>query len=486
MSEDTKLTGNISGRKLFILGTASIVGPWLILTAQWIGYTGISVILAFIICGMLCLPIGLCYGELAGLFRSKGGSYEYVRAAFGKDAGYWISWFTMFTYISLIVFQIISVVTLITYSGGFEFNAVTLAGLCILMMLLMTLLNSRNINIAGSLQMVLFAFLAVAGFFFATVFITSDVWSFEWMGEFFAQGMMNFNQTLGMDTGFLIAIAALVTMFFGFELIPQFSGESSYPVNRYWKLMLGGIVFVIIFDAFICFAECGMKPIDSYGQFTNSYDFIVALYEVDGGFVSSILSRAYFGDWLSWIIIIANFCCMACCLIGFWLGGSRILHSMGTAGSLPRFFGKVNGQGVPSWGNYFVLIMVFVLTMIALSGDKWINATFSLMALGCGFTYLGVSLAFLKLKKTRPDIERPWSAPCGYAVGVIAVCSSAFMAVMMIYAIVSSALSGDYTMAMMTAVFFSVVAVLFFMMKKDQREHPDRYIEDDLLPPKSA
>lgn len=486
---DNELTGDISGAKLFVLGTASIVGPWLMLTAQWIGYTGISVVLAFVLCGLLCLPIGLCYGELAGLFKNKGGSYEYVRAAFSRDMGYWISWTTMFTYVSLIVFQLMCVANLAGYAGGWEITGFKLAGVLIAFMLLMTLLNSRDIDIAGSLQMILFAVLAVVGFFFAIMFITSGSWDMSNMGEFFNQGMMGRNDITGIDTGFIIAVAALVTMFFGFELIPQFAGESSYPVKNYWKLMLGGILFVIFFDSLICFAESGMMPFDYYGDgsvYSSSYDLIQHLYSDPGGFVSAIFADRYVGGWLSWLIIIANFCAMACCLIGFWLGASRILWSMGNAGSLPKFFGKTNPHGVPSWGNYFVLIMVFALTMIAMSGDKWINATFSLMALGCGFTYLGVSLAFLKLKKDRGDLERPWKAPAGYAVGIIAVCSSAFMAIMMIYAIVSSAVNGDLTMVLMTIVFFLVVGVIFAFLKSDQGKNPDKYAEEELLPPRET
>ena len=482
-----ELTGNISGTKLFVLGTASIVGPWLMLTAQWIGYTGVSVCLAFIACGLLCLPIGLCYGELAGLFKNKGGSYEYVRSAFNRDTGYWISWTTMFTYVSLIVFQLVCVATIVGYAGNLDISGVTLYAFVIFLMVLMTLLNSRNIEIAGSLQMVLFVVLVVSGVVSVVSFVTNGNWDLSNMGDFLQQGLISRNEVMGIDTGLLMAIAALVTMFFGFELIPQFAGESSYPVNKYWRLMLGGIIFVIIFDSLICFAEAGMAPFDYYetgATYANSYDLIQHLYSDPGGFVGAVFADQYVGSWLSWTLIIGNVCCMFCCLIGFWLGGSRILYSMGCAGSLPRFFGKTNKSGVPSWGNYFVLILVFILTMIALSGDKWINATFSLMALGCGFTYFGVSVAFLKLKKSRPDLERPWTAPAGTVVGIIASCSAAFMTIMMIYTIISSALNDDPTMLLMTVVFFAIVGVIFAYLKKDQKAHPENYDEEPLLPPK--
>lgn len=477
MSENGGLTGKVSGKKLFIIGTSSIVGPWLILTSQWIGYTGASVALAFALCGLLCIPIALCYGELAGMFKTRGGSYEYVKTAYNREAGYWISWTTMFTYIVLICFQIICVTMLTQFIVGWEFSKALIVGISVALMIVMTLLNTRNLSMATSIQTVLFFVLVAVGFLSVMSFFVNDAWSTSNMGPFFQEGMIGFNEIIGMDAGFLLAIAALVTMFFGFELIPQFAGEADYPPKKYWKLMAGGIVFVIIFDALLCLAEIGMASPDPN---MSTYEYISSLYS-SNGMVSAIMAELYVGNWLRWTIVIANFCCMGCCLIGFWMGASRILHAMGSAGSLPSVFAKTNRQGMPSTGNYFVLLMVFILTMIALSGPAWINATFSLMALGVGFTYLGVSLSFLKLRKTYPNADRPWSAPGGKFTGYIAAGSSLFMVVMMVYTVINAAINGDPTMAIMAIVFFAIIGLLRYMMKRDEEAHPERYVEEEVL-----
>ena len=144
-------------------------------------------------------------------------------------------------------------------------------------------------------------------------------------------------------------------------------------------------------------------------------------------------------------------------------------------------FSRTNKQGMPSVGNYFVLIMVFILTMIALSGPAWINATFSLMAMGVGFTYLGVSLSYLKLLKTYPHADRPWSAPGKAVMGYIAVASSLFMTIMMIWTVVKAALNGDPIMAIMAIVFFVIIGVMRYFMKKDEKKNPERYVEEPIL-----
>ena len=477
MSESSNLTGRVGGKKLFIIGTSSIVGPWLILTSQWIGYTGVSVSLAFALCGLLCIPIALCYGELAGMFKTRGGSYEYVRTAFNREAGYWVSWTTMFTYIVLICFQIICVTMLIEYIGGWTFEQSLVILMVVLLMVAMTLLNTRKLSVATSIQVGMFFILVGVGILYVAMFFLNPAWSVDNIGPLFQNGMVGYNSIIGMDAGFLLAVAALVTMFFGFELIPQFAGEANYPVKNYWKLMLGGILFVILFDAFICLSEIGMTSLDP-GM--TSYEYISSLYATNG-MVSAVLALAYVGGWLQFLIVAANFCCMGCCLIGFWMGAARILHAMGSSGSLPAMFGRANSQGMPSVGNYFVLAMVFILTMIALSGPAWINATFSLMALGVGFTYLGVSLAFLKMRKTHSKADRPWKVPFGKPVGYISVAASLFMVVMMVWTVINSAINGDPTMLIMTLVFFGIIGALRYVMKADEKKNPERYVEEGLI-----
>jgi len=473
---DNGLTGRVGGKKLFILGTSSIMGPWLILTAQWIGYTGVSVSLAFLLCGLLCIPIAFCYGELAGMFRNRGGSYEYVRTAYNREAGYWISWTTMFTYIVLICFQIICVTMLIQYLMGEDFAKILVIAIAVVLMILMTLLNTRNLSVATTLQVAMFFILVISGCVAMVCFFMNGSFSLGNMGSFFQNGMIGHNDIIGMDAGFLLAIAALVTMFFGFELIPQFAGEANYPAKKYWKLMVGGIVFVIAFDALICIAEIGMQSPDP-GM--SSFQYISSLY-ASNGMVSAVLAKIYVSSWLYYLVAVANFCAMGCCLIGFWMGASRILHSMGNSGSLPKVFGRANKHGMPSVGNYFVLVMVLILVLIALSGPAWINATFSLMALGVGFTYFGVSMAFLKITKDHPNSPRPWKAPGGKIAGYVAVASSLFMTIMMIYTVISAAINGDPTMAVMAVVFFGIIGFIRYMMKRDMSANSDRYVEDPI------
>lgn len=48
--------------------------------------------IAFVLCGLLMLPIMLCFGEVSSYFRGTGGPILYARAAFGSVAGFQTGW----------------------------------------------------------------------------------------------------------------------------------------------------------------------------------------------------------------------------------------------------------------------------------------------------------------------------------------------------------------------------------------------------------
>ena len=87
-------------------------------------------------------------------------------------------------------------------------------------------------------------------------------------------------------------------------------------------------------------------------------------------------------------------------------------------------------------------------------------------------------MAFMKISKDHPDAKRPWKAPGGKAAGYVAVASSLFMVVMMVYTVISAAVDGDPTMAVMALVFFGIIGFIRYMMRRDMSANPDRYAED--------
>jgi amino acid transporter len=379
---------------LFAMAAATIIGPWLVMTNWWISLTGASIALAFLIVGLMCIPIGLVYGELTGMFPQVGGSYVYTEKAFGKEASYWSSWALMLSYTAVLAFQLMALMDIIRFlwwpDMTIEMMMLIASGVAIGNFVL----NTRQVNIGAGVQFVLFLTLAIVGFGYSVLFFTNPNFSTGNWEPIFQTG----------TNGFLTATALMVTMLFGFEVIPQFAEEANYPAKKHWKLMTGAILFAVAFYGIICLAEAGMGPFSEI---------------VGTPMLGAQLALDNYGSWLMYLIALANVAALLTCLIGFWMGGSRMLLAMGRDKILPKTFASINKNGVPKTAN--LVILIIVLMFILLSGTAWLASLFTLMAIGVGITYSAVALAHVKFKVKNPDMERPYKVPLGIYMGIIAL-----------------------------------------------------------------
>ncbi len=442
------LSRSVGPLKLFVLGTASIVGPWLVMTNWWISLTGASIALAFTVLGLMCIPIGLLYGELTAMFPQTGGSFVYIKKAFSKETTYWLSWALMLSYTTVLAFQLRAMMSIIEYMWWPDMSLMATMVIAIILATLVFLVNTRDVSIGTTVQLVLFATLAIVGFSYSALFFMSPQFSTSNWQPFFQNGA----------DGFLTAVALMVTMFFGFEVIPLMAEETSYPAKKHWKLMVGAIAFVMLFDGAITLAESGMLPFDQ---------------AINTPMLGAEMALGAYGPWLQYAIVIANFAAVSACLVGFWMGGSRVLYAMGKSGALPQIFARTNKNMVPSVANVFVYGVV--LMFILLSGSAWLASLFSLMAVGVGLTYAGVSCSFIKLRIKRKDIERPWKVPGGIVTGVIGL--------------IAALIISYFTFAYFTAdvwvlffLYFMLVGGVRVALGVDAKRHPEKYLSDEPAP----
>jgi len=424
---------------LFAMAAATIIGPWLVMTNWWISLTGASIALSFLVVGLMCIPIGLVYGELTGMFPQVGGSYVYTEKAFGKEVSYWSSWALMLSYTAVLAFQLMALMDIIRFlwwpDMTIEMMMLIASGVAIGNFVL----NTREVNIGAGVQFVLFLTLAVVGFGYSLLFMTNENFSTGNWEPFFQTG----------TNGFLTATALMVTMLFGFEVIPQFAEEANYPAKKHWKLMTGAILFAVLFYGVICLAEAGMGPFAGI---------------IGTPMLGAQLALDNYGSWLMYLIALANVAALLTCLIGFWMGGSRMLLAMGRDKILPRTFASINKKGVPKTAN--LVILIIVLMFILLSGTAWLASLFTLMAIGVGITYSAVALAHVKFKAKNPDMERPYKAPGGIVMGIIAL--------------ICGVLITYFTVAYFTkevwilfVVYFGIVGAIRLLLYLKKAEEPD-------------
>jgi APA family basic amino acid/polyamine antiporter len=398
--------------------------------------------LAFVVVGLMCIPIGLVYGELTGMFPQVGGSYVYTEKAFGKEVSYWSSWALMLSYTAVLAFQLMALMDIIRFLWWPDMTIEVMMLIASGVAISNFVLNTREVNIGAGVQFVLFLVLAIVGFGYSLLFFTNGNFSTSNWEPFFQSG----------TSGFLTATALMVTMFFGFEVIPQFAEEANYPARKHWKLMTGAIVFAMAFYGIICLAEAGMGPFSGI---------------IDTPMLGAQLAADNYGSWLMYLIALANVAALATCLIGFWMGGSRMLLAMGRDKILPKTFASINKHGVPKTAN--LVILIIVLMFILLSGTAWLASLFTLMAVGVGITYSVVALAHVKFKAKNPDMNRPYKAPGGIIMGIIAL----ICGVLITYFTVAYFTTEVWILFVVYFAIVGAIRVLLYLKKTDEPEVPE-------------
>jgi len=402
MTEQTEsLRKVMGGMSMFAMAAGSIIGPWLVMMQWWVTLSGPSIALAFVLTGLLCIPIGLVYGEMTSMLPNVGGPFVFIYNAFGKEAAFWGAWSLMLAYATVIAFQLYAIGGLISYLWWPEMPHAALVIICIALCLLLYFMNSRALSLSANTQVVMFFVLVIIGVGTMLAFVTHPTFTTDNWTPFYQTG----------TSGFLTATALMVTMYFGFELVPQFAEESKYPVKKLWIPLVGSIIFCILFYSGLCIVNAGMLPFNELAEMEMT---------------SATLLKTHFGVGAQYAMAIATLLACFTCLNGFWLGSTRLMYSMGKSRILPRWFSGLNQFDVPNHANLAILLIVFVF--IAISGTRWLEYLFTLMAIGVSICYAISCMAFIRLRNKHPEWQRPWKTPGGVAMGVLAVICSLVMA----------------------------------------------------------
>jgi amino acid transporter len=426
---------------LLAMAIGAMIGPWVVMMQWWLQLSGPSIGLAFTLLGIMCIPIALVYGEMTSMLPVTGGPFVYTNTAFGKHVAFWSTWMLLLAYLSVLGFLIMATIQIIQYLWWPGMSQTQLVIIGIVIAVLVWLLASRSIEISATAQFWMTVVMVIIGIVIVLTFINLKRFDTANWHPFFPTGM----------DGFFTGAALMVTMYFGFELVPQFVQECNYPAPKFWKIILGSLAFCIVFYSILPIVDSGMAPWK-----------VITEYQM----VDATIAGQSIGRWAQYVIMLAALGAIITTLNGFWLASSRILYSMGKARILPRWFDHLNSKRVPS-NAALVILGVCVFFMVA-SGTNWLAALLALMATGLGIAYLASSCAFVWLRAKHPEWVRPFRLPVGMLIGVLAIGASF---VIFFY----SAKYLDRLMWEVFAVYCAIGALIWVIMIFQARANPKEY-----------
>lgn len=404
MSSQFNKTMNIADILFLAIG-AMLGWGWVVLSGEWISEAGfLGSIIAFAIGGLLVIFIGLTYAELASAIPETGGGFVFVKKAFSPGIAFISGWSVLFGYVSVITFEAVALPTVIDYVIPFEHTGFlwNLAGWDVYLTwvligsigsVVLTSLNYFGVKPAAIMQTVFTIFIVGVGLllFFGAGF----------NGEF-TQLKPLFSNGVGGTMSVLIMIPFL---FVGFDVIPQIAEEVKAPAKMIGRILVISIIASVIFYLLIVFGVAtGLTPSQLQTSELATADAMVNLFGSSGFGILLVLGGVA-GIITSWN--------------AFIIGGSRILYAMSKNNMIPKWFGFIHPKyKTPTHGIIFLGVLAFVAPLLGRPALVWIVDA---GGIGVVLGYLLVAFSFLKLRKSEPDLERPYRIKGGKFVGWVAV-----------------------------------------------------------------
>lgn len=390
----------------------SVVGwGWVMLAGGWVSSAGsVGAIIAFVIAGLVCGFIGMAFAELCPMIPQTGGVLVFAYRAGGYKFGWFAAWAMAFAYVAVACWEGPAFGSAVEYLfPQLTENATVLYSI-----------EGYNVTLP-------WVIIAVAGTVFTIIC--------NWIGMSFAKivntiaalalvagGLIFFfgGITLGeasnalpvLQDGFsgvFIVLMAAPAMFVGFDVIPQSVEDMKIPMKQVGKMVILAIVLGAIWYILMIIGASFGAPAD----FRDSASIPVA------DIATYVFGSKIFGSF----VIIAGIGGILTSWNAMYIGATRIIFAMARAKMLPPVFGKLHPK-YNSPSAALILVGALGLASIFL-GKNALGWFVDASSFGTVVAYLCAAISFWILKNKEPDIERPFKAPLGKFMAVLAVVSAA-------------------------------------------------------------
>jgi basic amino acid/polyamine antiporter, APA family len=409
--------GCIIGAGIFVLtGTAAAK------------YAGPSIMLSFVVGGIACAFVGLCYAELAALLPVSGSTYTYTYATLGEIFAWIIGWDLILEYAmgasTVAVGWSGYIVSLLrnfhinippqyaaapwteaklpdgtTVEGIVNLPAAFIVLLLTAMLMGGTKESARLNNIMVAIKLFVVAAFILLGIGYVNPanwhpFIPDNT------GEFGSFGL----------TGVMRGASVVFFAFIGFDAVSTAAQEAKNPQTDMPIGILGSLVICTILYVAVAGVMTGLVP---YAQL-NVPDPIAKAVDVIG---------------LTWFSVLIKFGALAgltTVILVLLYGQSRIFFQIAKDGLLPRMFSDVH----PSLGTPYksqLLIGIIVAIVAALTP---IDVLGEMVSIGTLFAFVLVCGAVIYLRKSDAEVARPFRTP---AVPVVPILGIVFSIVLMAF-----------------------------------------------------
>ena len=402
----------VAALDFFCIGFGAIVGVgWAVSINSWMGGSGgpLPAAFGYILALVMMIPVALCYCELCSMLPVSGGGMAYAFRAFGDRIAFVSGWAAFGAFITIIPWEAIYVVDILsilfpqlkmgnplyTLAGADIYIGHIVVGTLISIVLF--LINRRGVSTSASLQRILcFALVGSGILAMICAVIKLDVNNFYPLYENIGQGSHS------SFMGGAVSILASVPFFLaGFETIPQGIESAGGEVKSVGKTVVFTVVLSCIFYALLLVTLGGALPWREFVGF-GSPSAALMFKEIYSGPI---------GQALYMLILCGAICGLLTTWNGFMMASSQILMAMARVSIVPDVLAKQNRKyGTPTNALKVSLVASIIGPFL---GSGLIGSLTTFSAAGYVVSWMITAYCLIKLRKTEPELKRPYRIPGG-------------------------------------------------------------------------
>ena len=358
------------------------------------------VVLGFV--GLLFMIVALSYAEGVASIRETGGAATFVRFAYNDFAGFLTGWVIFLDYLIVIA---LSALFFPHYLGlALGINAIArhpgdVISACVLIALIgasrltrRTKLYTFGIAVA-LLDLVTQVLLVVLGF--ALLF----------SGSALTRGLSLGTSPSWHAIAFALPLAMLA--YTGLETVANLAEEARRPGRDLPRILFGAISGVVVFYVLIALVGLSAFPAP-HGTTALGTDWLRAPLM---GIVSAVQLHVphWFGQVLRVYVGLTGALVLLSAATTSISGFGRLAYSLGEHGQLPRAFGRLHRRTLVSPQS---VVAACGIAIALLLGTAFLTnpVTFlaSLFSFGVLLAFTAAQLAIVRLRRTQPDLRRPF------------------------------------------------------------------------------
>ena len=419
-SSGNQLRRALNATQLTLLGIGGIIGTGIfVLTGTAAAnHAGPALPLSFIIAGLGCTFAGLCYAEFAAMLPVSGSAYSYAYATLGEGIAWFIGWNLVLEYlfavatvsvgwsgyaVSLLEQLHVHLPAALTNAPlgtpmGKETFEIVRTGAIINLPAILIVAAIATICYIGIKQSAAFNSVIVA--IKVTVVLLFIIFGVSYINP------VNWHPFIPANTGqfgqfgwsgIMAASGVIFFAYIGFDAVTTAAQETKNPQR---DMPIGILASLIVCTILYVITSAVLTGMVSYKELDVAAPVALAL------------DKYAPLHWLGVPVKLGAVCGMTSVMLVMTIAQARIFFAMARDGLLPPVFGRVHPRfRTPSVGT-----VVTGVSAALIGGLFPVKLLGEMVAIGTLAAFVTVCIGVLVLRRTRPDLPRPFRTPAPWFV----------------------------------------------------------------------